>query len=189
MQSKDNNDDNANRANMMNLCRVLVGTGPASDDARRQCATQQGRVKLLGSYGIAAEKQGDPGYALAYYEQGNNFNLAIQGMVDLATQILAGQSYQGAAVRDQLDDWEPTSVFELLYSLTQDESLRQQLDELFATGSTTAQQQFLEQHLPEDFYAEREAIRALLSGDQDKELGTSLSKVMTTFEANYQFLC
>lgn len=176
-------------ANLMNLCRVLVGTGQASDDARAQCATQQGRVKLLGSFGIPAQKQGDPGYALAYYEQGNNFNLGIQGIVGVATQILAGQPYQGAAVRDQLDDWEPTSVFELLYSLTQDDALRQELDAVFATGSTTAQQQFLDQHLPENFYAERDAIRALLSDDQDKDLGTSLGKVMTTFEANYQFLC
>ena len=176
-------------ANLMNLCRVLVGTGQASDDARKQCATEQGRVKLFASYGIPAQKQGDPGYALAHYEQGNNYNVAIQGLVGTATQILAGQSYQGAVVRDQLDDWEPTSIFEFLYSLTQDEALRQQLDALFASGSTTAQQQFLDQQLPENFYAERDAIRALLSDEEDKELGTSLGKVMTTFEANYQFLC
>jgi hypothetical protein len=180
---------NDNDANMMNLCRVLVGTGQESDDARQKCATEQGRVQLFAKYGVAAQKQGDPGYDLAHYEQGSNFNLAIQGLVDMATQIIAGQSYQGAAVRDQLDDWKQTDVFELLYSLTQDVALRQQLDALFPDGSTTAQQQFLEQHLPQNFYAERDAVRALLDDDQDKDLGTSLGKVMTTFEANYQFLC
>jgi hypothetical protein len=182
MSSNDN-------ANMMNLCRVLVGTGAESDKARAQCAIPADRVTLFASYGIPAAKQGDAGYFLAHYEQDDNFNLAIQAMLSMAAQILTNQALDGAAVREQLDDWEQTAIFDFLYQLTQDPALYQQLHALFPGGSATAQQAFMQQNLPEDHYAEREAIAALVGAQQDKELATSVGTIMTTFEARYQFLC
>jgi hypothetical protein len=176
-------------ANMMKLCRVLVGTGAESDKARAACATQKGRVELFASYGIAATKQGDPGYLLANYEQGQNFNLAIQAMLTTATQVLSNMSSKGPAVREQLLNWEPTALFDFLYRLTQDKDLYLQLHALFPDGPQTAQKEFLQTNLPQDSYGERAAIAAFAGSDQDKDLATSLGKVMTTFESKYQFLC
>ena len=182
MSSNDN-------ANMMNLCRVLVGTSAESDKARTQCATPAGRVALFASYGIPAANPGDSGYLLAHYEQGDNFNLAIAAMLGVAAQILTGKDLEGAAVREQLNDWQPTAFFDFLYQLTQDPALYLQLHALFPGGTPAAQQAFLQQNLPEDYYAEREAVADLVGAQQDKELATSLGTIMTTFEARYQFLC
>lgn len=176
-------------ANMMKLCRVLVGSGPESDKARSACATQQGRIDLFASYGIAASKQGDPGYLLAHYEQGQNFNLAIQAMLTTVAQVLSNMSSTGPAVREQLLDWKPTALFDFLYNLTQDKELYLQLHALFPDGPQAAREQFLEQNLPQDSYGERAAIATFAGTDQDKDLATSVGKIMSTFESKYQFLC
>lgn len=176
-------------ANMMKLCRVLVGTGAESDKARAACATQTGRVELFASFGIPAAKQGDSGYLLAHYEQGQNFNLAIQAMLNTVTQVLSNMSSDGPAVREQLPDWEQTALFDFLYRLTQDKELYLQLHALFPDGPQSARQAFLETNLPQAPFGERAAVATFAGSDQDKELATSLGKLMTTFEATYQFLC
>jgi hypothetical protein len=183
-----NNDLNDLNRNMMNLCNVLVGTGEESDAARAMCATIDGRLELYQSHDIPAAEKGDPGYAMVYYENGDNFKLAMQTIAGMATQILDQKSYSGTPDRDQVR-WKHTELFDFLHCLTQDAELAEQFHALFPGGSQTEQQQFLQKYLPGNYYKEQEAISALLDQGEDEALGTSVGQIMTTFEATYRFCC
>lgn len=178
-------------AKLMELCNVLVGPDgdPKTQSARKQCATEAGRAELLRSYGIPAA-DGDPGYYLVNYEEDDNYDLGLRGMVDTVTQILAGKSYDGPVDGERARGaWQRTSLFDFLSRLTTEPALSQQLQALFPGGSAAEQQQFLRQHLPENSYAEQEALRAFLVEGRPDELANSVCEIINTFEARYQFFC